>query len=140
MRYNNRASIYQAWREFDKDLQEYKKSLAIEQSQGNLEGIANQLTNIGGILGDLGRHEECIEHYEKALNIIENLGIKPRIAQSLSNLGVIYYKYKKDYQKSINFLERAVAIYKELNIPQMVMQTLGNLELIKKEFESQRVK
>ena len=31
---------------------------SIEQSLGNLEGIASQLTNIGGVSGDLGRYEE----------------------------------------------------------------------------------
>ncbi|HUW90290.1 MAG TPA: tetratricopeptide repeat protein [Candidatus Nanopelagicaceae bacterium] len=136
VRYGNRASIYEIRREFEKALEEYKKALQIEQSQNNLAGIASQLTNIGGILGDLGRYEETIKHYTDALNIMENLGIKPGIARSLNNLGMIFYKYKKDYHKSIDYLKRALEIYKELNLPNMIMTTQQNLDFIKREFES----
>ncbi len=133
IRYGNRASIYEARREFDKALEDYKKALGIEQSLENLEGVANQLTNIGGVLGDLGRYEETIKNYEQALNIMENLENKPGIANSLNNLGIIYYKYKKDYAKSINLLQRALEIYKELNISQMIMNTQNFINIIKKQ-------
>ncbi len=136
VRYGNRASIHEVRREFENALEEYKKALSIEQSLGNLMGAANQLTNIGGILGDLGRYEETIKNYEKALNIMENLGNKPGIAQALNNLGAIYYKYKKDYEKSVNFLQRAVDIYNELNMSQMAMSTKQNLDFIKNQFEA----
>lgn len=133
LRYGNRASIYEARGEFEKALEEYKKALSIEQSLENLEGIASQLTNIGGILGDLGRYEETIKNYEQVLNIMENLGNKPGIARSLNNLGIIYYKYKKDHEKSIDFLQRALDIYKELNIFQMIMTTQNSIDSIKKQ-------
>ena len=133
VRYGNRASIYEARREFEKALEEYKKALSIEQSLENLEGVASQLTNIGGILGDLGRYEETIKNYEQVLNIMENLCNKPGIASSLSNLGIIYFKYKKEHQKSIEFLQRALEIYKELNIPQMIMTTQNNIDSIKRQ-------
>ena len=136
VRYGNRASIYEARREFEKALEEYKKALSIEQSLGNLEGVASQLTNIGGVSGDLGRYEETIKNYGQALNIMENLGNKPGIANSLNNLGIIYFKYKKDYEKSIDFLQRAVEIYNELNIPQMAMSTKKNLDYIKNQFKA----
>jgi len=131
LRYGNRASIYEAKREFEKALADYKKALSIEQSLKNLEGIASQLTNIGGVLGDLGRYDETLENYEKSLNIMENLGNKPGIARALNNLGIIYYKYKKDHEKSIDFLQRALDIYKELNIPQMIMATQNSIDTIK---------
>ncbi len=106
---------------------------SIEQSLGNLEGIASQLTNIGGVSGDLGRYEETIKNYEEVLNIMENLGNKPGIARSLNNLGIIYFKYKKDSQKSLDFLQRALEIYKQLNIPQMVKSTHDSIDFIKKQ-------
>jgi len=133
VRYGNRASIYEARGEFEKALEEYKKALRSEQSLENMEGIASQLTNIGGILGDLGRYEETIENYEKVLNIMETLGNKPGIARSLNNLGIIYYKFKKDHEKSIDFLQRALGIYKELNIPNMILTTQNSIDTIKKQ-------
>jgi len=136
VRYGNKASIYEARREFEKALEEYKKALSIEQSLGNLGGIASQLTNIGGVSGDLGRYEETIKYYGQALSIMENLGNKPGIANALNNLGIIYFKYKKNHQKSIDFLQRAVEIYNELNIPQMAMSTKKNLDYIKNQFEA----
>ena len=133
VRYGNRASIYEARREFEKALEDYKKALSIEQSLGNLEGVATQLTNIGGVSGDLGRYEETLKNYSQVLNIMENLGNKPGIARALNNLGIIYYKYKKDPQKSIDFLQRALEIYKELNIPQMIKTTQQSIDTIKKQ-------
>ena len=64
---------------------------------------------------------------------MENLGNKPGIARALNNLGIIYYKYKKDTQKSLEFLQRALEIYKELKIPQMVTTTQNSIETIKKQ-------
>ncbi len=132
VRYGNRASIYEARREFEKALEDYIKALSIEQSLGNLEGIATQLTNIGGVLGDLGRYEETIKNYNQVLSIMEKLGNKPGIARALNNLGIIYFKYKKETQKSLEFLERALEIYKELNFPQMIATTQNSIETIKK--------
>lgn len=133
VRYGNRASIYEARREFEKALEDYKKALSIEQSLGNLEGIATQLTNIGGVLGDLGKYEETIKNYSQVLNIMENLGNKPGIARALNNLGIIFFKYKKEPQKSLDFLQRALEIYKELNIPQMITTTQNSIDTIKKQ-------
>ena len=65
--------------------------------------------------------------------IMENLGNKPGIARSLSNLGIIYFKHKKEHQKSIDFLQQALEIYKELNIPQMIKTTQNNIDSIKRQ-------
>ena len=137
VRYANMGSIHEARREFDKALEEYKKALAIERSQQNLHGVASQFFNIGGILGDLGKHDECITNYSEALSIMEDLKIKPGIAQALNNLGTVYFKFKKDYEKSIPLLERALEIYKEIYNPQMMLSTQQNLDYIKKQYENQ---
>jgi tetratricopeptide (TPR) repeat protein len=133
VRYGNKASIYEVRKEFEKALEEYEKALSVEQSLGNLKGVANQLTNIGGISGDLGRYEDTIKNYSQVLNIMENLGNKPGIARALNNLGIVYYKYKKEPQKSLNFLQRALELYKELNIPQMITSTQNSIDIIKKQ-------
>jgi tetratricopeptide (TPR) repeat protein len=136
VRYGNKGSIYEARREFEKALEEYKKALSIEQSLGNLGGVASQLTNIGGVSGDLGRYEETIKNYEKSLNIMEKLGNKPGIARALNNLGIIYFKYKRDHEKSLNYLQRALDIYKELNIPHMIATTQNSINIIQKQIGS----
>lgn len=133
VRYGNRASIYEARREFEKALEDYKKALSIEQALGNLEGIATQLTNIGGVSGDLGRYDDTIKNYSQVLNIMENLDNKLGIARALNNLGIIFFKYKKDTQKALEFLERALEIYTELNIPQMITATRKSIDIIKKQ-------
>jgi tetratricopeptide (TPR) repeat protein len=135
VRYGNRGSIYEARREFEKALEEYKKAHAMARSQENLHEAANQLFNIGGILGDMGKHDECIDTYTKALSIMEDLKIKPGIAKALNNLGTVLYKFKKDYEKSINLLERAVTIYKEIGDYQMLSTSQRNLDHIKEQFK-----
>jgi len=137
VRYGNIASIYEARREFQNALEVYRKALAIERSQQNLHGVAKQLLNIGGILGDLAQQDECIQKYTEALNIMEDLKIKPGIANALNNLGTVYYKFKKDYENSINLLERALEIYKEIDDTQMLLTTQKNLNFIKMQYESQ---
>ena len=132
VRYTNKGSIHEAKRDFNKALEEYEKALSIERSQENLHGVVSQLFNIGGILGDLGKHDECIKNYTNALSIMEDLKIKPGIARALNNLGTVYFKFKKDYEKSIPLLEKALEIYKEINNPQMITTTEQNLNFIKK--------
>jgi len=100
-----------------------------------LEGIATQLTNIGGVSGDLGRYEETIKNYSQVLNIMENLNNKPGIARALNNLGIIFFKYKREPQKSLDFLQRALEIYKELNIQQMITTTQNSIDTIKKQVD-----
>ncbi|MFX1390023.1 MAG: tetratricopeptide repeat protein [Promethearchaeota archaeon] len=135
IRYGNKASIYEARREFEHALEEYKKALSIEKSLGNLEGVANQLTNIGGVLGDLGKYEETLKNYKEALTVMENLGNKPGIARSLNNLGIIYYKYRKDHEKSIDLLQRALDIYKDLNISNLITTTQNTINTIKNQLK-----
>jgi tetratricopeptide (TPR) repeat protein len=138
VRYGNRASIHEARREFEKALEEYKKAFAIAKSLQNMHEAAKQLFNIGGILGDMGQHDECIKKYTEALNILEELKIKPGIARALNNLGTVYYKFKRDYKKSIDFLQRSVTIYKEIEDPQMLLTSQQNLDFIKKEYEKEK--
>jgi len=140
IRYGNLASIYEATRQFDKAVEVYNKTLSMEKSQGNLEGVAKQLINIGGILGDLGKYQETIKNYEQALNIMENIGNKLGIADSLNNLGVIYYKYLKNHEKSIEYLQQAFDIYSELNIPPQITSTRMNLDVVKKAYEALKSK
>ena len=105
------------------------------RSLENLHETANQLFNIGGILGDMGKYDECIDTYNKALSIMEDLKIKPGIARALNNLGTVLYKFKKDYEQAINLLERAVTIYKEIEDYQMLSTTQRNLDHIKEQFK-----
>ncbi|MFX0022102.1 MAG: tetratricopeptide repeat protein [Candidatus Hermodarchaeota archaeon] len=135
IRYGNRASIYEARREFENALEEYKKALSIEKSLENLEGIANQLTNIGGILGDLGKYEETIRNYEEVLSIMENLGNRVGIARALNNLGIVYYKYRKDHERSISLLERALQLYKDLKMPHMIQTTQNTINTIENQLK-----
>jgi tetratricopeptide (TPR) repeat protein len=136
IRYGNQASIYEAMGKYNEAMEGYKKALEIEQSLHNLKGVADQLTNIGGVQGDLGYYDETIKNYNHALEIMEQLEIKPGIANALNNLGMVYYKYKKDYLKSIDLIQKALDIYKELNIPQMINTTLQNLNFIKQKYTS----
>jgi tetratricopeptide (TPR) repeat protein len=135
-RYSNLASLHEFKREFDVALKIYQKALMFEQQLNNLDGIATQLTNIGGIQGDLGKYKECIESYEKALSICRDLDIKPQIANVLNNLGIVYFKFFKNYEKSVNYLEEAYTIYVDLNDKNKILSTTQNLNFIKRQFES----
>ncbi|MGM0468055.1 MAG: tetratricopeptide repeat protein [Promethearchaeati archaeon] len=138
IRYGNRASIYEVKGEFGKALEEYEKALSVEQSLENREGIANQLTNIGGIFGDLGKYEKLFRNYNDALDIYRQLNIKPGIANALNNLGVAYYKYKKDYSKSIEYLQESLKLYKEVGQTSMIMGVSQNLNHITQEYNKKR--
>jgi tetratricopeptide (TPR) repeat protein len=69
---------------------------------------------------------------------MEDLKIKPGIARALNNLGSVYYKFNRDFEKSIALLERALEIYREINDPQMLNLTQTNLAHIKKQYEIQK--
>ena len=107
-------------------LEQYKKSLEIEQRIGNKKGIANSYNNIGIIYDEVGDYPKAVEYYEKSLLIKEEISDKPGLATSYNNIGVIY-DVQGDYNKALEYFNKSLAIDKELNNIGGMAETYSNI-------------
>ena len=73
--YNNIGIVYYHLGEYDKTLDFYKKSLAIDQQLGDEHGIATSYNNIGSVYTDFGDFKSALENLLKGLNLRLKLGL-----------------------------------------------------------------
>jgi tetratricopeptide (TPR) repeat protein len=111
--YNNSGIIF--WRQgnYSKALEYSFKSLDINKSIGNKNGIGSNLLTIGLVYSDMGNFPQALEYDLKALTIAEELGNKDNVAIDLSNIGTIYAQ-QDNYQKALEYFTRALDMEREV--------------------------
>jgi len=67
----------------------HRKSLAIEEKLGHLEGMASDYSNLGSVLGTRGDLDGAEAMHRKALAINDKLGRLEGMASNYGNLGVV---------------------------------------------------
>jgi len=68
----------------------YKKSLALDESLNDTEGVASSYANIGNVYADQGEYELALEYYNKAKVIKQELNNYYGLGIAHSNIGSIY--------------------------------------------------
>ena len=105
-----------------------KKSLALYEELGDLEGVAINLCGIGIYYSDILKdYEGALAKYERAQNIFEENGYKRHMPYSLNNMVSIELK-TGNYSSAINHLNKLSRVVKELGYGDKVEQ--GQLDVI----------
>ena len=81
---------------------------------GDRFGVANTLSNIGGVYYDINKPQKALEYYEKALPILEEVGDRFGVANTLNNLGLVYQDTNEP-EKAIDHWEKSVKIILEMH-------------------------
>ena len=122
----NLGLIYQARGDLDAAEQMHKKSLAIEEKLGRLEGMATDYGNLGIIYevrGDLNAAEQM---HKKAFDIFEKLGALEKQASVLGNLAIVY-QTRGDLDAAEQMLKKSLAIDEKLGRLEGMANQYGNL-------------
>jgi tetratricopeptide (TPR) repeat protein len=93
-------------------LENFSRSLAHRTMIGDSTGMANNLTNLGGVCYYTGRMTDASEYYYKALLIAENLNNISLTATVLKNLGNIHTQLR-NFDTALTHLNRALSIQQE---------------------------
>ena len=121
--------MYQAWGQYDKAIEHFKKALAINVELERKDGIASCLNNIGGVYQAWGQNKEALEYYKKSLAINEELKNKDVIASGLNNIGLVYQAWGQ-YDKAIEHFKKALAIDEVLEKKGEIAIVLNNIGLV----------
>lgn len=117
--FNEWAGVYMTARHFDKALEKYQVSLALDQ--------AYDLTyfGLGGVYYETNQLEQAVEMYEK------NLAVNPRMTQAWINLGVIYARlgrYGEAIEAHLKIIEQRPGDFEALKNLVLLYRDTGRLD------------
>jgi len=115
--------------DFDKAIELYNRSLAINEAKNDLKGIASILNNIGNIYRKQGNFPKATDYFFRSLQIKEQEQDIRGIATSLGSLGVLYQEQNK-YDEAINYFNRCLTYLEKIDNKIVIAGTLNNLGLI----------
>lgn len=129
----------------DISIQHYYKALEINKEIGNSNGIANALTNLGGVLLQLMRFEEAKGYFHEALPIFIDLAEKRgdsippvQLISIYNNLGIVHENLN-EYNQAIDYYHRGISLAKRVPKQQknlaMLHNNLGSIHMKMGEFD-----
>ena len=104
----------------------FEKSLKINRTINNNEGIAANLLYIGRVYKILGHHEVALRYFEEALALYEKLDKPRHIATTLNDIGKLF-STKKSYDKALIYHFNALRMWTKLNKPKEISSTLHDI-------------
>jgi tetratricopeptide (TPR) repeat protein len=123
---NDLGLLYQDKGEWERAIEYYERSLAIDEKVGDEHGMAPTLNNLGSVYQVKGEWERAIEYYERSLLICEKVGDEHGMATTFNNLGLVYQD-KGEWERAIEHYERSLAITEKIGDEYMVARTFNNL-------------
>ncbi len=94
-------------------LDHYERAQRIDEEIHNLNGIASNFGNIGGVYKSMGQLEKALEYHLKALKISEETGSKQAESVTTGNIGNTYILLNKPALAE-KYLQRSLDIGKEI--------------------------
>lgn len=116
----------------DLSFQHYSKALAINKETGNINGIANALTNLGGILLQLLEFEEAKRYFHEALPLFLDLAEKRgdtippfQVISIYNNLGIAHENLN-EFNLAIDYYHRGISLASRIPHQQKNLAMLHN--------------
>ncbi len=107
-------------------LEYYKKSIIVEEDNGNIQGLASAYNNIGLIYFNKGDIPSALEYYHKSLKIKERYGDKKGIAYSYNNIGYVYLD-QGNFPLALDYYEKSLKIREEIGDKNGMAQSFNNI-------------
>jgi len=127
------GECYYILSDYPKSIDNYQKSLKINEENGFLNGIATNLSNIAVIYEAQQDFLKATEYYKKALVNYEKMNNTSGTALILGNLGILYATLGDSKQAEPNF-QKAIDIYEKNGDKEGIARNIVNLgELYKNE-------
>lgn len=110
--------------ELDKAIEMFQKSLQVNETLGNKEGMARNYADLGSLYRIRGELDKAIEMLQKALQIDLGLDRKESVAEDYLALGNVY-KMKGNKAEAKRCYQQALELYNSLSHPSV--EKLQNL-------------
>ena len=102
------------------------ETLQMNRENGNRQGEANTLANIGYIYNSKGNYDEAIQYFAKAVEINHEIGGVQGEANQLLNLASTY-RQKGEQEMAMEYCKKAFALHSTINYKQGQANTLAML-------------
>ncbi len=122
---------------YDKALEYHFKSLIAREAEGDKEGIAISLNNIGLVYYKLKNSEKALEYYDRALKTKEEINDSYEIGNLLVNMGLCYNQLS-NFEEAKKFIKQGLGLCDDQCSEQVIIMSefglgssffgLGNLE------------
>lgn len=123
---NEIGFIYWNYNQYKRAISFYEKSLKLNISIENRNGMAMIHNNLGMLYADTGEYEKALYHFTQTLAARRSQKEPYSIISSLINRSVVYNNIKK-YNLSINDLQEALNLARELNDIKQMASTYAML-------------
>jgi serine phosphatase RsbU (regulator of sigma subunit) len=118
--------VYRERGDYAKALENYFKTLKINEELKDKAGIELNTGIIGSIYFKQDNYPKALEYFSKALKAARELGNKDHESSWLGSIGLVYDK-KNDNQKALDHFQQALKLSEELENKNSVSLWLGNL-------------
>jgi len=123
---NLMGAYYYVKSDYLQSLDNYQKSLKINQEIKNKRRISSCLNNIGLIHWRQDKYLQALEYFQKSLTIDKALGDKRGISKRLNNIGLIH-KTQDNYSQALEYYQKSLIINKEISDKRGVSMCLNNM-------------
>jgi tetratricopeptide (TPR) repeat protein len=106
--YSGAANCYYYQRNYDRALEFYNRSLAIEQRVNDPTGVATRLQSIGNVHRVRGDYASALESYTKSLAVAQQLPSSATVATTLGSIGFIR-ALQGDNAQALDYFDRSLA-------------------------------
>ncbi len=124
--YNTLGVNYKSLSDYPNALDNYLKSLKINEALNNKVNIARNTANIGNVYRELKNYKMALEYFNRSLKANEDLNRKFGITNNLSDMAIVHSEMKNN-GLALEYLNRALAISEEINDREGVAIILGNI-------------
>jgi len=123
---NQAATIHWERKEYEKAIEIFEKSLALNMSINNLHGATGINSNLAMIYADLGKYETSYEYFKKVLEYRRTGTDKVSIISANINTSIVLNNLKR-YNESAELLENALTLAREMNDADQMKSCYGML-------------
>ncbi len=113
--YRHLGNISHLEGDFKNALLYYKKSLDVEEKNGQLRELAVTLGNLGTVLGAKGELEEALSFYRRCLHLHQSLGDRKLVSTIYYNIGIIY-KRQNNLELARDYFSRSLQLRIQLRL------------------------
>ena len=97
--------------DFPTAMEYFDKARGIYERLNDMDGLADVLSNIGGVYAQIRKNEEALKYYKEALPIRVEINDQRGIAVLYANIGIVYGQ-EKEYKQSHSYFNKALKIFK----------------------------
>lgn len=129
--YRNLGGAYEDFMEWDKAIENYRKSLHYSQKTGNIKGQSAAYHSLGSVWYYKAEYLKALEYYQKSLELKRKIKDRFGMAVTYNNMGNVYHAIG-NYPEALKRYYSALKIHEEADDQLGIADGCNNIGVIQK--------